>query len=77
MIARSALVVASILAAGMPGASLGADVLQLQKSVRTLASLQDRAANGDAEAARMQSRLITQIEADIRRAPENVLRNPQ
>jgi chemotaxis protein MotC len=54
-----------------------ADELQLQKSVRVLASLQDRTASGDNEAARLQSRLIAQIESDIRLAPGEVLRDPR
>jgi chemotaxis protein MotC len=60
----------------MPQAWAG-DVLQLQKSVRTLESLQDAVANGDVEASRLQARLIAQIETDIRLSPDEVLKNPR
>lgn len=71
-----------ILAAGLavlvlPTRLLAADPLQLQKSVRTLENLQDRAAAGDAEAARLQVRLITQIETDISLTPDENLKLPQ
>lgn len=70
------LLAAASIAVAMASPAQSADPLQLQKSVRTLAALQDRAADGDAEAARLQSRLISQIESDIRLTPKDVLGNP-
>lgn len=54
-----------------------ADPLRLQKSVRTLEALQDGAANGDASALPLQSRLIAQIETDIRLADDRDLQRTQ
>lgn len=67
------MLIAAALAASATGTPLAADKLELQSSVRTLAALQDRSATGDAEAARMQARLISQIENDIRLAPRHEL----
>lgn len=73
---RTAILLALALALSPFGVTRAADLLQLQKSVRTLESLQDKTANGDAEAARLQPRLIAQIENDIRLSPDHALRNP-
>jgi chemotaxis protein MotC len=74
---RAAIAAAAAVVSLISTRAVAIDAEQLQRAVWTLASLQDRTANGDAEAARLQARLIGQIEADIRRFPDELLNTPQ
>ena len=57
--------------------AFAAEPLRLQKSVRILETLQDNAANGDASARALQSKLLSQIEMDVRLADDEDLKRPQ
>jgi chemotaxis protein MotC len=57
----------ALLAASTPCSAAGAD--RLRDAVHVLATLQDQAAAGDPEAESKQSKLIAQIETDLRNSP--------